>query len=121
MTGNTYWREAGWTMFESIIEATRTPIAHAAIDHVMDASNPPIQLDEVESFWFAETLKYFYLLFADSRLVGLDEWVLNTEAHPFRLRSGAAAAAASSGANAAGGAAAGGANGAVDHAVGRGV
>jgi mannosyl-oligosaccharide alpha-1,2-mannosidase len=41
--------------------------------------------DYMESFWMAETLKYFYLCFADPELVGLDEWVLNTEAHPFRL------------------------------------
>lgn len=30
----------------------------------------------------AETLKYLYLLFADDKLLPLDEWVFNTEAHP---------------------------------------
>lgn len=40
--------------------------------------------DSMESFWFAETLKYFYLVFSDESLISLDEWVLNTEAHPFR-------------------------------------
>ena len=35
------------------------------------------------SSWFlAETLKYFYLLFDDSDSLSLDKWVLNTEAHP---------------------------------------
>lgn len=38
----------------------------------------------MESFWLAETLKYFYLLFEEEGVVALDEWVLNTEAHPFR-------------------------------------
>ena len=38
----------------------------------------------MESFWLAETLKYFYLLYSDPDLISLDEWVLNTEAHPFR-------------------------------------
>jgi hypothetical protein len=38
----------------------------------------------MESFWLAETLKYFYLLFSEFDVVNLDEWVLNTEAHPFR-------------------------------------
>lgn len=31
-----------------------------------------------------ETLKYFYLIFEDASVLNLDEWVLNTEAHPLR-------------------------------------
>ena len=27
-------------------------------------------------------MKYFYLIFSDSNVVHLDEWVFNTEAHP---------------------------------------
>ncbi|APA05278.1 hypothetical protein SS1G_09671 [Sclerotinia sclerotiorum 1980 UF-70] len=42
------------------------------------------QLDSMESFWLAETLKYFYLCFEEWDVVSLDEWVLNTEAHPLR-------------------------------------
>ena len=38
----------------------------------------------MESFWLAETLKYFYLLYSEPSLISLDDWVLNTEAHPFR-------------------------------------
>jgi len=37
-----------------------------------------------KSFWLAETLKYFYLIFSPPDLISLDEFVLNTEAHPFR-------------------------------------
>lgn len=36
-----------------------------------------------QSFWFAETLKYYYLIFSPPDLIDLDEYVLNTEAHPF--------------------------------------
>eukprot|EP00878_Enallax_costatus_P028173 GHUV01030392.1.p3 GENE.GHUV01030392.1~~GHUV01030392.1.p3 ORF type:complete len:111 (+),score=26.10 GHUV01030392.1:119-451(+) len=40
----------------------------------------------MESFWLAETLKYFYLLFEDDpSVVDFDEWVLNTEAHPLPI------------------------------------
>jgi mannosyl-oligosaccharide alpha-1,2-mannosidase len=42
-------------------------------------------LDEQESFWAAETLKYFYLTFADVRVGSLDQWVYSTEGHPFRV------------------------------------
>ena len=38
----------------------------------------------MESFWLAETLKYFYLLYSTPDVISLDEWVLNTEAHPFK-------------------------------------
>jgi hypothetical protein len=31
-----------------------------------------------------ETLKYYYLLFSTPDTVSLDDYVLNTEAHPFR-------------------------------------
>lgn len=42
--------------------------------------------DKMESFWTAETLKYFYLIFSEPDVLSLDEFVLNTEAHPFRWR-----------------------------------
>lgn len=38
-----------------------------------------------QSFWIAETLKYFYLIFSEPDLISLDDYVFNTEAHPFRL------------------------------------
>jgi mannosyl-oligosaccharide alpha-1,2-mannosidase len=36
-----------------------------------------------QSFWIAETLKYFYLVFSPPDLIDLDKYLLNTEAHPF--------------------------------------
>lgn len=44
-------------------------------------------LTTAQSFWLAETLKYFYLAFSPPDLISLDDYVLNTEAHPF-LRHG---------------------------------
>jgi len=35
----------------------------------------------MESFWVAETLKSFYLLFSPTEFLPLTEVVLNTEAH----------------------------------------
>jgi mannosyl-oligosaccharide alpha-1,2-mannosidase len=86
VTGDRKWRDKGWKMFTSIRNATRTAYGHSAIDDVFNPS--PLQTDEMESFWLAETLKYFYLLFADPGLVSLDDWVLNTEAHPIKLEEG---------------------------------
>ena len=82
ITGDPSWQEKGWRMFEATVRATRTEFANSAVDNVLDVE--PRLMDEMESFWLAETLKYFYLVFADPDLVSLDEWVLNTEAHPLR-------------------------------------
>ena len=38
----------------------------------------------MQSFLFAETFKYFYLLFAPPRTLDLNRVVFNTEAHPIR-------------------------------------
>lgn len=70
-------------MFEATMEATRAPQANSAIDNVLLKDH--ILLNEMESFWLAETLKYYYLLFSGPDVISLDEWVLNTEAHPFKL------------------------------------
>lgn len=82
ITGDSHWREEGWKMFEAIEKHTATLSGNSAIDDVTRAE--PDQNNSMESFWLAETLKYFYLLFADEGVVSLDDWVLNTEAHPFR-------------------------------------
>jgi mannosyl-oligosaccharide alpha-1,2-mannosidase len=82
LTGDPSWQEKGWRMFEAIVNHTTTDIANAKITDVM-ASNPQTA-DSMESFWLAETLKYFYLLFSEPDLVSLDDFVLNTEAHPLK-------------------------------------
>ncbi|KAM0284159.1 hypothetical protein ACHAQH_002149 [Verticillium albo-atrum] len=82
ITGDPIWQEKGWRMFEAVVKATATAIGNSAIDDVLEKE--PSKTDEMESFWLAETLKYFYLLFADTDVISLDDWVLNTEAHPFR-------------------------------------
>ncbi|KNZ78348.1 Mannosyl-oligosaccharide alpha-1,2-mannosidase 1B [Termitomyces sp. J132] len=43
------------------------------------------RINDMESFWFAEVLKYLYLTFDDPQRISLDEYVFNTEAHPFKL------------------------------------
>lgn len=64
-------------MFESIVNATTTPIAHSAIADVTVPKDQETQkLDECESFWMAETLKYFYLIFSEPNLISLDDYVL---------------------------------------------
>ncbi|KAL4254782.1 alpha-1,2-Mannosidase [Abortiporus biennis] len=60
-------------------------VAYAGIWNVNESDSGFI--DDEESFWFAEVLKYLYLTFDDPNHINLDEWVFNTEAHPFKAPS----------------------------------
>lgn len=82
ISGDKTYQDKAWTMFEAIENHTRTDIAHAALDDV--TGSPPTKVDRTESFWMAESLKYFYLTFSEPGVVSLDEYVFNTRAHPFR-------------------------------------
>ncbi|PGH14197.1 hypothetical protein AJ79_03170 [Helicocarpus griseus UAMH5409] len=84
LTGDPSLRERAWKMFTNTIEHTITDIAHAGLNDCTVPSLP--KGDRMESFWLAETLKYYYLMFTEPDVVSLDEFVLNTEAHPFRWR-----------------------------------
>lgn len=60
ITGDTSWQDKGWKMWNAIVSQTRTEAGNSAIDNVLLAKSG--KTDEMESFWLAETLKYFYLL-----------------------------------------------------------
>ncbi|KAK4101601.1 glycoside hydrolase family 47 protein [Parathielavia hyrcaniae] len=84
VTGQADLLDTAWRMFESITRGTRTRFAHSAITDVL-TTGYTTKTDEMESFWLAETLKYFYLVFSEPELISLDDYVFNTEAHPLRL------------------------------------
>ncbi|KAK0644010.1 glycoside hydrolase [Cercophora newfieldiana] len=85
-TGQKYLLDAAWAMFEAIEKNTRTELANAALaDITVEAGKSAPKIDSMESFWMGETLKYFYLIFSEPDHVNLDEYVFNTEAHPFRI------------------------------------
>ncbi|KAF2862376.1 glycoside hydrolase family 47 protein [Piedraia hortae CBS 480.64] len=81
VTGDRDLQEKAWNMFRSINRVAKTDIAYAGIADVREAHHVQL-LDTMESFWTAETLKYFYLIFSEPSVVSLDKYVLNTEAHP---------------------------------------
>lgn len=83
ITGDKHFQEKAWNMFQAVDKYTRTELGNAAINDVGAPDNVKM-VDSCESFWMAETLKYYYLTFSDPELISLDEWVFNTEAHPLR-------------------------------------
>ncbi|KAF4547931.1 putative glycosyl hydrolase family 47 protein 4 [Elsinoe fawcettii] len=82
ITGDESLPDKAWTMFEQIKKHTYTDVVNAAIMNVMDLVAP--KKDEMESYWFAETLKYLYLIYSEPHVISLDEWVFNTEAHTLK-------------------------------------
>src|SRR5580704_3543353 len=79
-TNDPRYLEMGKTFFDSLVKYCRTDVAYAALSNVERKTKK----DEMESFFFAETLKYLYLLFAPSDTIDLNKIVFNTEAHPIR-------------------------------------
>ena len=71
-------REWGWKVWMAIERETRTKYGFG---HLKDATQSGTVDDSTESFLFAETLKYLYLLFKDDQIVDLNRQVINTEAH----------------------------------------
>lgn len=87
LTGDQKYRVWGWKIFKAFEKFTRLPgdAGYACISDVENVNSPKI--DNMESFWLAETLKYLWLLFDDSGKLPLDQIVFNTEAHPFPIIS----------------------------------
>ncbi|KAG5644461.1 hypothetical protein DXG03_008361 [Asterophora parasitica] len=79
-TGDVKWRERGYEIFTAIERNARTQYGYASVDRV---DNDVVQqIDDMPSFFLAETLKYLYLLFDDEDPYPFAKWVFNTEAHP---------------------------------------
>merc|ERR550514_1625038 len=82
LTRDPVYRRWGLKIFKAINATARNEIGFASVQDV-EAQKASF-VDETQSFVFAETFKYLYLLFSDPDHLDLDEYVLNTEGHPLR-------------------------------------
>ncbi|CAK1364894.1 unnamed protein product [Cercospora beticola] len=78
ITGDIRFQYQAWEMFQAITNATRTSIAFAALQDVTKEDKALI--DNMESFWTAETLKYFFLIFSEPDVISLDDYVFTSAA-----------------------------------------
>jgi mannosidase alpha-like ER degradation enhancer 2 len=79
-TRNPVYRTMGKVFFDNIREYCRTGSAYAALEDVTTKK----KMDQMESFFFAETMKYLYLLFAPEKTLNFNDVIFNTEAHPLQ-------------------------------------
>ena len=77
-TGDPVYRAHALAMFDDFVKYCRAPDGYAALKSVVNHE----QRDSMESYAFAETFKYFYLIFAPPATLDFDKVVFNTEAHP---------------------------------------
>jgi mannosidase alpha-like ER degradation enhancer 2 len=79
-TRNPKYLRMGETMWRDFVKYCRTDEGYAALKSVITKE----QNDSMQSFLFAETFKYFYLLFAPPKTLDFNRIIFNTEAHPMR-------------------------------------
>jgi mannosidase alpha-like ER degradation enhancer 2 len=79
-TSDSKYLQMGEEFFESFVKYCRTETGYAALSDVVKKEKS----DSMESFLFAETFKYLYLLFSPSNPLDFDQVIFNTEAHPIK-------------------------------------
>ena len=70
----------GKSMWDDFVKHCKTEEGYAALRSVVTKEKS----DSMQSFLFAETFKYYYLLFAPEKTLDFKKIVFNTEAHPIR-------------------------------------
>jgi len=79
-TKDPHYLRMGETLFRDFVTHCKTEAGYAALKSVVTKEKS----DSMQSFLFAETFKYFYLLFAPPKTLAFDKVTFNTEAHPVR-------------------------------------
>ena len=82
LTGELKYLWQGKVMVESIIEHCKNDVGFASLKNVQTFE----KMNSMESFFFGETLKYAYLIFAPEATLDFKKVVLTTEAHPFKIK-----------------------------------
>ncbi|MFN2530406.1 MAG: glycoside hydrolase family 47 protein [Pyrinomonadaceae bacterium] len=80
-THDSRYLRMGQELWRDFVKYCRTDEAYAGLKNVISKE----KADSMQSFLFAETFKYFYLLFAEPRSLDFNKIIFNTEAHPVRI------------------------------------
>ncbi len=79
-TGDVQYRKMGEKIFHDLKKYCKNDVGYSSLKNVITKEKS----DGMESFFFAETMKYLYLLLDKTGTISLDSVVFNTEAHPIR-------------------------------------
>lgn len=80
LTKDVKYQKWAYEIFQSIKKVCRVEHGYSGLANIYQEHTKD---DFQQSFFLAETLKYLYLTFTDD--IDLNEWVINTEAHPLKI------------------------------------
>ncbi|MBI9038745.1 MAG: glycoside hydrolase family 47 protein [Bacteroidales bacterium] len=80
ITGDSIYYKMNKQYWSDIKEHCKTEVAFTAIENVETME----KRDYMPTFFFAETLKYLYLTFSEQTKYRFEDYMFNTEAHPFK-------------------------------------
>jgi mannosidase alpha-like ER degradation enhancer 2 len=79
-TNDEKYLNMGARFFDDFVKYCKTDAGYASLKSVVTKEKS----DSMQSFLFAETFKYYYLLFAPQKTLDFKKIVFNTEAHPIK-------------------------------------
>ncbi len=79
-TNDEKYLQMGKTFFDDFVKYCKNDVGYASLKSVVTKE----KADSMQSFLFAETFKYYYLLFALPKTLDFKKVVFNTEAHPIK-------------------------------------
>ncbi|KAG0310445.1 hypothetical protein BGZ97_012547, partial [Linnemannia gamsii] len=79
ITGEGKYQEYAWEIAQAIEKHCRTKDGYSGLVNVMDVSEG--LTNNMPSHFLSQTLKYLYLIFDDSEVASLDDYIFNTEGH----------------------------------------
>ncbi|KAK5076379.1 hypothetical protein LTS08_007011 [Lithohypha guttulata] len=100
ITGHQEYRDNAWKIFQEIQKATETDDGNRVAADVttkgklqqrefseasFSFSITGVVTNILQSYWLSGTLKYLYLMFSAPEVISLDDYVLSTGGHPFRI------------------------------------
>jgi len=83
VTDKPIYRERAWLIFRSLEQYCKVPSGFSGLT---DVNAPGSFNDSQQSFFFAETLKYLYLIFSEKDKFSFDTHILTTEAHILEMK-----------------------------------
>ena len=83
-TGDRKYRDWGRQIWRAIRVHSQRAFGFSSVADADEIARNDLALQE--SFFMAETLKYFYLLFSPPEKLDLEHYVFSTEGHPFRWK-----------------------------------
>ena len=79
-TNDEKYLQMGKIFFNDFVKHCKNDVGYASLKSVVTKEKS----DSMQSFLFAETFKYYYLLFAPPKTLDFKKVVFNTEAHPIK-------------------------------------